>query len=161
MAVREALVSKATDINRPLFARVYERVAATAEQRGQTEHRRELLCGLEGRVIEVGAGHGLNFAHYPATVSEVVAVEPEPHLRAKAELAARGAAVAVRVAPGVGDDLPFEAATFDAGVASLMLCSVPDQATALAELFRVIRPAGELPFYEHVRASSRPPSPNG
>ena len=142
------------EVSHPVFARVYDRLAAGAEKAGATEHRRELLAGLSGRVIEVGAGNGLNFKHYPESVSEVVAVEPEPYLRARAEEAARHAPIAVRVVPGVADALPAADGEFDAGVASLVLCSVPDQARALAELRRAIRPGGELRFYEHVRANN-------
>jgi ubiquinone/menaquinone biosynthesis C-methylase UbiE len=141
-----------TDVRHPLFARAYARLSPGAEKTGVAEHRDELLAGVAGRVIELGAGNGLNFAHYPSTVSEVVAVEPEPYLRARAQEAAAGAAVPVRVVAGVADALPGEDASFDAAVASLVLCSVPDQASALAELRRVIRPAGELRFYEHVVA---------
>jgi ubiquinone/menaquinone biosynthesis C-methylase UbiE len=103
-------------------------------------------------VIEVGAGNGLNFKHYPESVGEVVAVEPERYLRERAEEAAPGAKVPIRVVDGLADALPAGEGEFDAGVASLVLCSVPDQARALAELRRVIRPGGELRFYEHVRA---------
>ena len=111
-----------------------------------------MVAGLTGTVIEVGAGNGLNFPFYPPTVERVVAVEPEPVMRAAAVEAARGADVAIEVAAGVAGRLPAEDESFDAGVASLMLCSVPDQARALAELHRVIRPGGELRFYEHVVA---------
>jgi ubiquinone/menaquinone biosynthesis C-methylase UbiE len=139
-------------VRHPIFARVFDRLSRKVEDRGQAEHRRELLAGLAGRVIEVGAGNGLNFAHYPASVAEVVAVEPEPYLRERAEEAAATGRAAIRVVDGTAERLPAEAASFDAGVASLVLCSVPHQATALAELRRVIRPGGELRFYEHVRA---------
>ena len=115
-------------------------------------HRRELLAGLTGRVIELGAGNGLNFKHYPETVTEVIAVEPEAHLRGIAEDEAASASVPVTVVDGVSASLPVDDASLDAGVASLVLCSVPDQAEALAELRRVIRPGGELRFYEHVLA---------
>jgi SAM-dependent methyltransferase len=125
-------------------------VSPGAEKKGAAAHRDELLAGLEGRVIEVGAGNGLNFGHYPATVSEVVAVEPEDYLRARAAVAARGAPVPVTVLDGVADRLPAPDGTFDAAVASLVLCSVPDQAAALAEIRRVLRPGGVLRFYEHV-----------
>jgi ubiquinone/menaquinone biosynthesis C-methylase UbiE len=135
---------------RPTFARIYAKVAETSERRGGAEHRRRLLAGLNGRVLEIGAGSGANFSHYPATVSEVVAVEPERYLRERAQRAAARAAVAVSVLDGVADRLPGEAGSFDAGVAALVLCTVPDQQAALAELFRVIRPGGELRFYEHV-----------
>ncbi len=75
-------------VHHPFFARLYERLAPKVEAQGAAEHGRELLVGLRGRVIEVGAGTGLNFAHYPDEVSEVVAVEPEAYLRRRAEEAA-------------------------------------------------------------------------
>jgi ubiquinone/menaquinone biosynthesis C-methylase UbiE len=87
-------------------------------------------------------------------VSEVVAVEPEPYLRHRAEEAAKAAPVSVTVIDGLADRLPVESESFDAGVASLVLCTVPEQGAALAELRRVIRPGGELRFYEHVLADS-------
>src|SRR5689334_4100635 len=90
-------------------------------------HREELLAGLSGRVIEVGAGVGSNFGRYPSTVDEVVAVEPEPYLRERARSAAAEAPVRIEVVDGVADDLPGGDASFDAAVACLVLCSVPDQ----------------------------------
>jgi len=141
-------------VHHPVFARMYRRIADAAEQKGAGEHRDELLAGLSGRVIEVGAGTGLNFAHYPAPVTEVVAVEPEPYLRTAAAEAAAGASVSVSIVDGTADDLPAESGEFDAGVASLVLCSVPSQPRALGELFRVIRAGGELRFYEHVRSAT-------
>ncbi|MHB8328290.1 MAG: class I SAM-dependent methyltransferase [Acidimicrobiales bacterium] len=141
-------------VHHPLFARFYRCLSAGAEKVGGAEHRDELLAGLVGRVIEVGAGHGINFVHYPEAVTELVAVEPEAYLRAAADKAAAKAQVPVEVVDGTADHLPVPDASFDAGVVSLVLCSVPDQAAALAELHRVIRPGGELRFYEHVRAAS-------
>jgi ubiquinone/menaquinone biosynthesis C-methylase UbiE len=141
-------------VRHPLFARLYARFSPSVDARGASEHRRETLAGLSGRVVELGAGNGLNFAYYPATVSEVVAVEPEDYLRERARQAASSAPVAVSVVDAVADRLPFPDETFDAAVASLVLCSVPDQARALAELRRVLRPGGELRFYEHVRPSN-------
>jgi ubiquinone/menaquinone biosynthesis C-methylase UbiE len=139
-------------VRHPLFARIYQWTSAQAEAAGQAEHRRELLAGLTGRVLELGAGNGLNFEHYPPTVEEVVAVEPERYLRGRAAEAARRVPVAVRVVDGLAGDLPFEEASFDAVVASLVLCTVPDVPSALADLRRVLRPGGELRFYEHVLA---------
>ncbi len=140
----------------PRFAKVYPGVAERADRRGAAGHRRRLLEGLTGRVVEVGCGNGRNFAHYPQGVTEVVAIEPEPTLRALAAEAARGAPVAVKVIAGYADALPFADGELDAGVVSLVLCSVPDQERALAELARVVRPGGELRFYEHVIPRAQP-----
>jgi ubiquinone/menaquinone biosynthesis C-methylase UbiE len=137
----------------PRFARMYERISAEAERRGTAAHRDRVLAGLAGRVIEVGAGNGLNFVHYPPTVEQVVAVEPEDRLRVLAEAAAKTAPVPVRVVAGHAGALPGEDGEFDAAVASLVLCSVADVAAALAEIRRVLRPGGQLRFFEHVRSS--------
>ena len=114
--------------------------------------REELLAGLSGRVLEVGAGNGINFRHYPNSVEEVVALEPEPYMRARAERAAGSSSVKVRVSAGVAEALPFPDASFDGAVACLVLCTVRDQALAVAELRRVLKPGGELRFLEHVRS---------
>lgn len=142
-------------VRHPIFARLYARISANAEAKGGAEHRQEMLAGLKGRVVEVGAGNGLNFGHYPATVTEVMAVEPEPHLRKLAQVAAEQADVAISVVDGPADSLPLRDGTCDAAVCSLVLCSVDDQAEALAEVRRVLRPGGELRFYEHVRSGHR------
>ena len=139
-------------VKNPLFARYFNRCAARLEDRGNRELRRELLDGLAGRVIEVGAGNGLNFPHYPAAVREVVAVEPEPYLRGRALQAAAAAPVPIRVTDGTAGDLPAADGEFDAVVVSGLLCSVTDVQAALAEFRRVLRPGGQLRFYEHVRS---------
>jgi ubiquinone/menaquinone biosynthesis C-methylase UbiE len=139
-------------VEHPFFARFYLRMASGRKAKGEDEYRERMLAGLAGRVIEVGAGNGLNFPFYPNIVEQVLAVEPEPLLREAATKNAVDASVAVEVVDGVSGRLPAEDESFDAGVASLVLCSVPDQARALAEFRRVIRPGGELRFYEHVVA---------
>ena len=141
-------------VHHPLFARLWS-VMSRHEPAEIRRHRDELLAGLSGRVLELGAGAGSNFAHYPATVDEVVAVEPEPYLRERARAAAVRADVRIDVVDGIADRLPAGDASFDFAVACLVLCTVPDQARALAELQRVLRPGGELRYYEHVR-SDRP-----
>jgi ubiquinone/menaquinone biosynthesis C-methylase UbiE len=144
------------DLNNPLFARFYKRNRKTADRRGELEHRRRVLEGLSGRVVELGAGDGANFPHYPQAVTEVIAIEPERHLRADAELAAPEAAVRVTVLSAFADALPVEDGSVDAVLASLVLCTVPDPAAALAEARRVLSPGGELRFYEHVHATGQP-----
>ncbi|TDO51168.1 methyltransferase family protein [Kribbella sp. VKM Ac-2571] len=136
----------------PLFARIYTRVRPAMDEQGAADHRRRLLAGAEGRVVEVGAGDGGNFTHYPADVVSVLAVEPEPYLRAQATRQAATAPVPVEVVDGTADHVPADDASADVVVMSLVLCSVPDQQTALAEARRVLRPGGELRFYEHVAA---------
>jgi ubiquinone/menaquinone biosynthesis C-methylase UbiE len=147
----------ATDqpVRHPIFARMFDRFAAKDEERGQAELRRDLLRGLAGRVIELGAGNGLNFPHFPADVDELVAVEPEAYLRERAAEAARTAPVPIEVVDGVAGRLPAEDASFDAAVVSGVLCSVTDVDSALAEVRRVLREGGELRFYEHVRGRNR------
>ncbi|MDW5597466.1 class I SAM-dependent methyltransferase [Conexibacter stalactiti] len=143
-----------TTVNHPVFARIFDRFTGSLEKEIGA-HREELLAGLSGRVVELGAGNGMNFGHYPATVAEVVALEPEPYLRERAEQAAQRARVPVTVRDATADTLPFADGEFDVAIASLVLCSVPDPARALAELRRVLKPGGELRFLEHVR-SARP-----
>ncbi|MBT2403301.1 MULTISPECIES: class I SAM-dependent methyltransferase [unclassified Streptomyces] len=144
-------------VHHPLFARFYARISVQADTRGGIAPlRRELLHGLSGRVIEIGAGNGLNFAHYPRAVSEVVAVEPERTLRRLAVEAALRSEVPVDVVPGAAEALPVKSEAFDGAVASLVLCTVRDLARSLAELHRVLRPDAELRFFEHGLAPDRP-----
>ncbi|MFI9172550.1 class I SAM-dependent methyltransferase [Streptomyces lincolnensis] len=143
-------------VHHPLFARYYARISVGAETRmGMGGVRDRLLAGLSGRVIEIGAGNGLNFAHYPGTVSEVVAIEPERRLRQLAVEAALRSGVPVDVAPGAAEALPVKSEAFDAAVVSLVLCSVRDVPRALAEIRRVLRPGGEVRFFEHGRGGGR------
>ena len=142
------------DLRHPLFARMYPRIEASCAKAGGSAHRDELLAGTRGRVLEVGAGHGANFPHYPGSVTEVVAIEPEPSLRARAVAAGASSQVPVSVRAGVAESLDLEDASFDVAVASLVLCSVRNPVRALAELRRVLRPGGELRYYEHVRGDT-------
>ncbi len=109
------------------------------------------MADLAGRVIEIGAGSEMSFAHYPVSEQEVVVVEPEPSLRRPALRAASDAPFTVHVLDGRAERLPAEDGAFDASVASLVLCSVSDLTGALCEIRRY-SPGGELRFYEHVRA---------
>jgi ubiquinone/menaquinone biosynthesis C-methylase UbiE len=143
-------------VRRPLFANVlYPRFRKAAEASGEHRYRERLLDGLAGRVLELGCGDGAHFRLYPDTVRELVAIEPEENLLERAEMAAADAKCPVRIMPGFAEDLSAADGEFDAAVAALVLCSVDDQQTALGELMRVIRPGGELRFFEHVRADAR------
>lgn len=144
-----------TDRRRPVFSRCYARISEGMDAEGMGALRTELLAPLSGRVVEVGCGNGRNFARYPAPVTQVTAVEPEPHLRALATRAAAAAPVPVTVVPGTAEALPLPDGGFDAAVLCLVLCSLPDRTTALAELRRVLRAGGTLVFLEHTLAPTR------
>jgi ubiquinone/menaquinone biosynthesis C-methylase UbiE len=143
-------------IRHPLFARFYAWLAPLEDRAGGVRYRRELVSGLSGRVLELGVGTGLSFRHYPPEVDQLVAVEPEPTMRAHAAKAAQVVTLDVQLLDGTADALPAPDASVDAAVVSQVLCSVPDQARALAELRRVLRPGGELRFYEHVLSPNEP-----
>lgn len=105
-----------------------------------------------GRVLEVGAGTGLNFPHYPPAVTEVLATEPDPYMFRRLARALPAATLPVRLQRATAEVLPVEDGWADTVVSTLVLCSVPDQAKVLAEAWRVLTPGGRLLFYEHVRA---------
>ncbi len=140
-----------TAVDNPFFARIWP-VVASHETEAVRALRRENLAGLSGRVLEVGAGIGTNFPHYPGSVEEVVAVEPEPRLTAQARAAADVVPVRVVVtgdsAEGFGGAEPF-----DAVVCSLVLCSVHDPDSVLRRLYTLLRPGGELRYLEHVASA--------
>lgn len=141
----------ATTVDHPFFARMWT-VMSAREPESVRRLRRENLAGLTGRVLEVGAGTGTNFAFYPATVTEVVAVEPERRLAVVAEYAAALAAVPVTLTTdtvegfGTGEQ-------FDAVVCSLVLCSVENPDDVVGQLFSLLKPGGEMRYLEHVAES--------
>jgi ubiquinone/menaquinone biosynthesis C-methylase UbiE len=135
-----------------LFAATYDRCLSGTEEAGLGEKRRELLAGATGRVLELGAGTGVNLDHYPPAVEELVLVEPDPHMakRLRARLANWPRQATVLEAPA--ERLPLGDGEFELIVVTLVLCTVPDQAAALAELRRVLAPGGRLLLIEHVRS---------
>lgn len=141
-------MSTAANVNNPFFARLWTYMSSH-ETEWLHDRRRENLAGLTGRVLEVGAGTGTNFAFYPDTVTEVVAIEPEPRLRELAGRAAAAAPVPVSVSAGTAEEFRT-AEPFDAVVCSLMLCSVTDPEGVLQQLYGQLRPGGELRYFEHV-----------
>ena len=139
---------------RPIFGRLYPMMARGMEAGGMAERRSTLLAGLNGQVLEIGAGDGATFAHYPSTVERVLAIEPEPNLRVRAEHAAAKAQVSVDVRASTAEQLPVAEASMDAVVFAMVLCSVKDQRTALTEAVRTLRPGGQIRFLGHVRADT-------
>jgi ubiquinone/menaquinone biosynthesis C-methylase UbiE len=136
-----------------VFAAGYDRVMAGTEKAGLAARRRALLAGVRGHVLEIGGGTGANLEHYPAAVEELVVTEPEEPMARRLERKADGAAMNVRVVRAPAEALPFDDDSFDFAVSTLVLCTVPDQARALAEIRRVLKPGGRLVFIEHVRAA--------
>ena len=136
----------------PIFAWFYGRLAPRADLRGTADKRRRLLANARGSVIEVGAGTGLNLRYYPAAVTEVLAVEPDPHMFRRLARAVDESPVPVQLRRATADELPTPDGSVDTVVCSLVLCSVSDVSVALSEARRVLKPAGRLLFFEHVRA---------
>lgn len=150
-SITGASIGLSDRVHHPVFARIYARLASSAEGAGAAEHRNELLSELHARIGEIGAGPGTNFVHYPSEVREVLAFEPEPYLRCRAAVARSN--VPLRVVGASASALPIADRSFDAVVFSLVLCSMPSPAAALAEAARVLVKSGELRLYEHVRAA--------
>lgn len=140
-----------------LFARIYDRFMRVTEEACLGAWRAELLGGLEGEVLEVGAGTGVSLARYGPGVTRLVLSEPDPHMRRRLEARlATHAGAPVEVAGATADALPFPEGSFDAVVTMLVLCSVPDLEETLGEISRVLRPGGRLVFLEHVAAETNP-----
>jgi ubiquinone/menaquinone biosynthesis C-methylase UbiE len=136
-----------------LFASIYDRMTAAMEEAGFRERRRQLLAGARGRVLEIGAGTGANLPFYGAGVETLTLADPEPPMVRRLERRLRENTRPAGIVVAPAERLPFDDASFDTIVSTLVLCSVPDQRVALAELRRVLRPGGRLLFLEHVRSA--------
>ena len=138
-----------------IMALVYDPFLWLGELAGLRRRRRRLLADACGRVVEIGAGTGLNIAHYPDGIAELVLAEPEPTMRRRlARRLSRHARVA-RIVDAPAEHLPLADGSVDTVVSTLVLCTVDDPERALGEIARVLRPDGQLLFIEHVRAGSR------
>jgi ubiquinone/menaquinone biosynthesis C-methylase UbiE len=138
-----------------IFAALYDRLLSGTERAGLRDMRAELLAGARGRTLELGAGTGLNLAHYTDAVTELVLTEPDPHMarrlrkRLEEEPPTPGR---VEVIEAQAERLPFEDQSFDTVVSTLVLCSVESPGGAAAEIGRVLKPDGRLLYLEHVRS---------
>jgi ubiquinone/menaquinone biosynthesis C-methylase UbiE len=143
---------KTMSLRTRIFALMYDRQIAGAENAGLRALRERLLAGASGDVIEIGGGTGLNLSWYGPDVRSLTITEPEPPMLRRLERRAREHRPSARVLRASAEDLPFEDHTFDVAVSTLVLCGVDDQPRALRELRRVLRPGGRLLFIEHVRS---------
>jgi ubiquinone/menaquinone biosynthesis C-methylase UbiE len=139
-------------LRRTFIALTYDRQLAKIEQAGLGDLRHTLLADASGRVLEVGGGTGANLPFYGPNVESLTITEPEPSMLRRLEPRVREESPDTKVLRAPAEDLPFEDNTFDVAVSTLVLCGVDDQARALGELRRVLRPGGRLIFIEHVRS---------
>ena len=135
-------------------AATYDPVLWLGERAGMAGHRRRILADATGRVLEIGAGTGLNLNHYPDAVGELVLAEPDEGMAGRLEKRVRESGRTATVVQANAEELPFEDDSFDTAVSTLVLCTVPDPGKAIAEVQRVLRPGGRLLFIEHVRSES-------
>lgn len=134
------------------FAALYDRAFEATEEAGLREMRRAALSAASGRTIDIGSGTGANLALYPARVTELVLAEPDPHMLKQLRSKVGEAGVSAEVVEAPAEALPFEDSSFDTAAFTLVLCTVPNPAAALAEVARILKPGGKLLFVEHVRA---------
>jgi ubiquinone/menaquinone biosynthesis C-methylase UbiE len=135
-------------------ARIYEPFLWLGERLGMRQRRRDLLSAATGRVLEIGAGTGLNLAFYPETVDEIVLAEPGANMARRIDATRRRGSAPVSVVRAPAEALPFADDSFDTVVSTMVLCTVADPERAVAEAARVLRPGGRLLFCEHVTAES-------
>ncbi|HMI82144.1 MAG TPA: class I SAM-dependent methyltransferase [Solirubrobacterales bacterium] len=135
-----------------MFSAMYDRAFEATEEAGLREMRRELLAAARGRVLELGAGTGLNLELYPGGLEALTLTEPDPHMTKQLREKLADSERKAEVVEAPAEKLPFPDDSFDTAVVTLVLCTVPDPAAALAEIKRVLKPGGQLLFLEHVRS---------
>jgi ubiquinone/menaquinone biosynthesis C-methylase UbiE len=123
-----------------------------SNEAGVQDMRHGLLAEANGSVLEIGAGTGLNLAHYNGRIESLVLTEPEPAMLRRLQKKAREEAPLATILRAPAEDLPFEDDSFDTVIATLVLCGVDDQARSVREIRRVLKPGGRLLFLEHVRS---------
>lgn len=114
-----------------------------------TEQRRAVLKNVQGNILEIGFGTGLNLPHYPPHVHTLTVIDPNPGMNALARKRIAASPISVQAHQIGGEALPFPDQTFDTVVSTWTLCSIPDVARALHEIWRVLKPDGQFCFAEH------------
>jgi len=130
-----------------LVSKLYDRFMSSTEAASLGGWRAALLADVSGAVLEIGAGTGANLGHYPEGLERLTLVEPDPNMR---RILAARVGEHVTLSAASADALDLADASVDVAISTLVLCSVPDPALALAELRRVLKPGGRLLFLEHV-----------
>jgi ubiquinone/menaquinone biosynthesis C-methylase UbiE len=139
-------------VKKRLFAATYDRMSAATEEAGLRDQRRELLGQARGHVLEIGGGTGANLPFYGDAVTSLTVTEPEEPMARRLEQHISERDRPVKLVRASAENLSFENESFDVVVSTLVLCAVDDQARALGELRRVLKPDGRLLFIEHVRS---------
>jgi ubiquinone/menaquinone biosynthesis C-methylase UbiE len=137
-----------------VFSALYDPLLWVGERTGMAKRRRDLLSQASGRVLELGAGTGLNLPHYPDEIENLTLTEPAAPMLPKLERRLRKVARDGEVVVATAEEMPFDDDSFDTVVSTLVLCTVDDPRAAITEIDRVLRPGGELLFLEHVRSDS-------
>lgn len=155
--VNEADTDPSEVPSHPLFAAVYDHVTGHAERTLFAEHRRYLTRNLRGAVLDLGAGTGATFPYLKDAATEsdslsLHAVEPDPHMRSRAKRRAESLALDVDIRAAKAESLPYDDETFDAVIAAVVFCTIPNPERALSEAHRVLKPGGEFRFLEHVQS---------
>jgi ubiquinone/menaquinone biosynthesis C-methylase UbiE len=135
-----------------LFAAAYDRGLKATEEAGLRQMRGDLLAGARGRVVEIGAGTGVNLDLYPAAIEKLALVEPDPHMAKRLQTKVAASPREAEMVEAPAEWLPYGDDSFDTAIATLVFCTIPEPAAALDELARVLRPGGQLLFVEHVRS---------
>ena len=149
-----ALMGTHTTLWQRIGARIYDPFLWFGERLGMARHRRDLLAHAEGRVLEIGAGTGLNLSHYRDSIEALVLTEPVEPMAGKLERRVERLGASARVHRAPAEALPFADHSFDTVVSTMVLCTVEDPVRSLSEIARVLRPGGRLLFIEHLRSDT-------
>lgn len=133
-----------------LFPKIYDLAMKPLEATRFKKVRSDLIRNVQGKVLEIGSGTGINFPYYEKA-EQVIAIEPNPRMSRRAVKRGRNAQVPITLYEANAESLPFADNTFDTVIATLVFCTIPNPLEALKEIQRVSKPGAEILFFEHVR----------